>query len=651
MIKTKRMVLGFVILFICVFMTTGCFKEETHTARGAKWYVEETAPTNKYVANVGDMYLDKETNNLYQMKEDGWLQVGNLSSKETPITPTVEISEDGYWIINGEKTEHKAIGKDGQNGKDGKDGVDGKDGKDGVDGTNGTDGKDGQNGTDGKTPSITIGENGHWYINGIDTGLSAIGKDGQDGTDGKDGATGTDGKGVYIGYNGYIWNGTEQTSYKVSKEQDEEIAENTIGIQDTMSLYFKNGYLDLKDKRVALMANYMPNAKLTQYSEITIKEITVYTKEAGKLSIGTAKVVDIVNARINGTTYNVNTTEYEVTKGLNTITLNIEVAEDETIVLGGNNSVGLFYAKGINVDDEQGVFTYIDNEKHDYIISSTNDIKDKLAISVKVNLYSKEKTIFNDIKTELSNLTTASSYTKTSNPFTYQNTNYFSGKKITKIGIPVKTVSAIDENQFFTIYVLDKKSIVKSGKATSNREFKIYLAKEELGTNTTVDKWIDVDVTKYNIELNENETLGFYSDEDTVTPGYSRTGNNSLYKFHANILTNVTEVSAAENIYWDIYYKERISLDERIESLKQKEELAKSTVATTVETTTPLIVNSKLKASDITETARLANNVVEAENPNTSTSLLKIVTIIVAVIACTLIYKASNLIKVNKYNE
>ena len=183
-------------------MTTGCFKEETHTARGAKWYVEETAPTKNYVANIGDMYLDKETNNLYQMKEDGWLQVGNLSSKETPITPTVEISEDGYWIINGEKTEHKAIGKDGQNGKDGKDGVDGKDGKDGVDGANGTDGKDGQNGTDGKTPSITIGENGHWYINGIDTGLSAIGKDGQDGTDGKDGATGTDGKGVYIGYNG-----------------------------------------------------------------------------------------------------------------------------------------------------------------------------------------------------------------------------------------------------------------------------------------------------------------------------------------------------------------------------------------------------------------------------------------------------------------
>ncbi|MBR5439415.1 MAG: leucine-rich repeat protein [Clostridia bacterium] len=38
------------------------------------------------------------------------------------ITPTIEISNDGYWVINGTKTEYKAVaenGKDGQNGKDG----------------------------------------------------------------------------------------------------------------------------------------------------------------------------------------------------------------------------------------------------------------------------------------------------------------------------------------------------------------------------------------------------------------------------------------------------------------------------------------------------------------------------------------------------
>ena len=34
-------------------------------------------------------------------------------------TPTIEISEDGYWVINGEKTDVKAEGKDGEPGKDG----------------------------------------------------------------------------------------------------------------------------------------------------------------------------------------------------------------------------------------------------------------------------------------------------------------------------------------------------------------------------------------------------------------------------------------------------------------------------------------------------------------------------------------------------
>ena len=41
------------------------------------------------------------------------------------------IGTDGYWYLNNEKTEYKAIGIDGV---DGKDGADGKDGKDGVDG-------------------------------------------------------------------------------------------------------------------------------------------------------------------------------------------------------------------------------------------------------------------------------------------------------------------------------------------------------------------------------------------------------------------------------------------------------------------------------------------------------------------------------------
>ena len=71
------------------------------------------------------------------------------------ITPTIEISEDGYWVINGAKTEIKAVGTDGVDGKDGKDGVDGKNGSNGVD------------------PTIEISEDGYWVINGKKTNVKA----------------------------------------------------------------------------------------------------------------------------------------------------------------------------------------------------------------------------------------------------------------------------------------------------------------------------------------------------------------------------------------------------------------------------------------------------------------------------------------------
>ena len=82
--------------------------------------------------------------------------------------PTIEIGSDGYWYINGTKTDYKASGEKGEQGEkgdkgdsceqgeqgekgsDGVNGSDGKDGKDGVDGVNGSDGKDGINGSDGK---------------------------------------------------------------------------------------------------------------------------------------------------------------------------------------------------------------------------------------------------------------------------------------------------------------------------------------------------------------------------------------------------------------------------------------------------------------------------------------------------------------------
>lgn len=73
-------------------------------------------------------------------------------------TPTISISDDGFWVINGTKTEHKATGKDG---------------KDGTNGTNGTNGADGKDGKDGKTPTISISDDGYWIIDGEKTNHKA----------------------------------------------------------------------------------------------------------------------------------------------------------------------------------------------------------------------------------------------------------------------------------------------------------------------------------------------------------------------------------------------------------------------------------------------------------------------------------------------
>ena len=120
-------------------------------------------------------------------------------------TPTIEIGLDGYWYINGTKTDYKAGGEKGERGDKGDPGEKGSDGIDG---------------TDGKSPVITIGDNGNWFIDGVDTNVKAQGEkgekgdkgdkgdSGEQGENGSDGIDGTDGKSAY-----QIWldNGHEGT--------------------------------------------------------------------------------------------------------------------------------------------------------------------------------------------------------------------------------------------------------------------------------------------------------------------------------------------------------------------------------------------------------------------------------------------------------
>ena len=94
-------------------------------------------------------------------------------------TPTIEISTDGYWIINGSKTSIVAVGKNGEKGEKGDDGLTPTIGMNGNWWIGDTDTGVKAAGIDGLIP--TIGENGNWYIGTTDTGVSAEGVDGENG--------------------------------------------------------------------------------------------------------------------------------------------------------------------------------------------------------------------------------------------------------------------------------------------------------------------------------------------------------------------------------------------------------------------------------------------------------------------------------------
>ena len=170
---------------------------------------------------TGDYYLDLSSSALYGPKtKDGWgSSVLNLkgikgdkgdngTNGQDGITPT--ISEDGYWVVNGQKTNIVAVNKPhigrngnwwignedlgvkakGEKGQDGQNGrtpvlsiIDGFWAIDGVKTTTKAQGEKGQNGQDGRTPTLSIID-GFWAIDGVKTTTKAQGEKGQNGQDG-----------------------------------------------------------------------------------------------------------------------------------------------------------------------------------------------------------------------------------------------------------------------------------------------------------------------------------------------------------------------------------------------------------------------------------------------------------------------------------
>ena len=181
--------------------------------KGGYWYIGETNTGIKAEGKDGTNGSNGSNGTNGSNGSNGTNGKDGKDGKDG-ITPT--ISADGYWVVNGQKTDIKAKGTDGANGQNG---------------SNGTNGKDGKDGKDGITPTITINSEGYWVINGQTSTTKAKAENGKDGKDGKDGVTPT----ITINSEGY-WVINGQTSTTKAKGETPHIGSNGnwfIGTQDT----------------------------------------------------------------------------------------------------------------------------------------------------------------------------------------------------------------------------------------------------------------------------------------------------------------------------------------------------------------------------------------------------------------------------------
>jgi len=155
--KTAFSVFVSVLLALTLIFTalalTGCTTTNNYDS---SWIVKSGAPAASDGYD-GAMLLDLSTYDVYFKDGGAWTKIGNIkgekgetgasgadgapgASGKDGSTPSVSISEDGFWVINGEKTTTSAIGTPGK---------------------------------DGKTPSVSINADGYWVINGEQTEYKA----------------------------------------------------------------------------------------------------------------------------------------------------------------------------------------------------------------------------------------------------------------------------------------------------------------------------------------------------------------------------------------------------------------------------------------------------------------------------------------------
>lgn len=133
-------------------------------------------------------------------------------------------------------------------------------------------------------------------------------------------------------------------------------------------------------------------------------------------------------------------------------------------------------------------------------------------------------------------------------PFVYKEIDLYENMRISKVGVPVKTLNDCTKDQTFTLYVVE-------GDGTDNfKEIEKYKLVIEADTykDNTVNKWHYFDVKDLKIEVLEGQTLAFASSSDTVIFGFSSNYVSEQYNFYNHVLSDNT-LSTGSALYFDVY--------------------------------------------------------------------------------------------------
>lgn len=154
----------------------------------------------------------------------------------------------------------------------------------------------------------------------------------------------------------------------------------------------------------------------------------------------------------------------------------------------------------------------------------------------------KSVALFSDVTTTYSDVSSMKLANVSISPFVWSNTSYLAGKRITKIGVPVKTLTDCTKDQVMTLTLYDISNGLQSRTAVKTIPLTI---KANTYSSNTVNEWVYFDV---DIEVGAAQTIGFNEKDDSLLFAYVQTID-SRFSFY----NSSNQLSPDASIVFDIY--------------------------------------------------------------------------------------------------